>query len=321
MAQSAAAAGPPAPVAVNGQKVTVFSTGVAVPTQIAFNGRTAFISGGAEGKLKGGLYYVAPGSKQAKRVPGTPAEAYGVAWRGSSLYINYRSKIDVLSGWNGKRFKKARTLIAFNPKRFTGFSGLAFGPDGRLYTGVTLQFDHKGSKFPYANSVVSINPKNGSIKTVSTGLRQPWMLDFVKGIRSPFVTVLGQDLPKGTQAPDLIVKATQGADFGFPSCNWSNFTSCEKKHFKAPVLALGPNDPSPSPMGITSKGRKLFVALFGGLTGKSGPVGPEIMTTNVTGTLIRDFVTGFVAPVLLAKYHSGYLYMGDLTGTIWRVRA
>ncbi|MBN8866715.1 MAG: hypothetical protein J0H98_04110 [Solirubrobacterales bacterium] len=319
MAQSAGAAeGPPLPVAANGNEVQVFATGVAVPTQIAFKGRTAFISGGSEGPVKGGLYYVAPGAKKAKRVPRTPSNAFGVAWRGGSLYVNYGTKLVALSGWTGKGFRSSRTLIAFNPKRFNGFTGLAFGPDGRLYTGVTLQFDRKASKRPFSNSVVSISPRGGKLRTVATGLRQPWMMTFAKGIRSPFVSVLGQDTPKGTKAPDLIVKATQGSDFGFPSCNWSNFDRCNKR-FDTPVLVLEPS-PSPSPMGITAEGRKLYVALFNGLHTKQGPVGPEIMTTNVRGTKIRDFVTGFVAPVLLANHHGGFLYMGDLTGTVYRVR-
>lgn len=320
MAQSATAAGPPLPVAANGKKVSVFATGVAIPTQVAFKGKTAFIAGGAEGKTKGGLYYVSPGSGKAKRVAGTPPVAFGVTWHRGHLYANFATSIRVFSGWTGKRFRKSRTLVSFRPNQFTNFSGLEFGPNGRLYTGVGLQFDAKAGNKAYANSVISIDPRSGKIRAVSTGLRQPWMLTFVKGIRSPFVTVLGQDTPKNTKAPDLIVKATQGADFGFPRCNWSNFKSCRKMHFDPPVLALAAADPSPSPMGITAKGHKLFVALFGGLTARSGPIGPEIMATNIKGSKIRDFVTGFVAPVLLAHYHAGFLYMGDLTGTVYRVR-
>ncbi|MBN8870005.1 MAG: hypothetical protein J0H66_09015 [Solirubrobacterales bacterium] len=320
IAQTATAAGPPPPVAKNGNPVKAFATGVAVPTQIAFKGKTAFIAGGAEGKVKGGLYYVSPGSAKAKRVPGTPPIAFGVTWHKGQLYANFATSIRVFSGWTGKRFKKARTLVSLSPKRFTNFSGLEFGPNGRLYTGIGLQFDAKAGNKAYANSVVSIDPESGKIKTVSTGLRQPWMMTFVPGVSSPFVSVLGQDTPKNTEAPDLIVKATPGADFGFPRCNWSNFKTCKKKGFKQPVLALGPADPSPSPMGITAKGRKLFVALFNGMTAKTGPVGPEIIATNVNGSKISDFVTGFVAPTLLAHYQGGYLYMGDLTATVWRVK-
>jgi glucose/arabinose dehydrogenase len=322
IAQTATAAeGPPLPVAKNGNSVKVFATGVSIPTQIAFKGKTAFISGGAEEKVKGGLYYVSPGSTKAKRVPGTPPVAFGVTWHHGHLYANFGTSIRVFHGWTGKRFKFSKTLVALKPSKFTNFSGLEFGPNGRLYTGVGLQFDAKAGNKAYANSVISIDKRSGKIRTVSTGLRQPWMLTFAKGSSSPFVTVLGQDTPKNTKAPDLIVKATQGANFGFPRCNWSNFKSCRKMGFKQPVLALGPANPSPSPMGITAKGHKLFVALFGGMTAKTGPVGPEIIATNTTGTKISDFVTGFVAPVLLAHYHGGYLYMGDLTGQVYRVRA
>jgi len=312
MSQSASAAGPPLPVAKSGNKVSVFATGVAVPTQIAFKGKTAFISGGAEGKLKGGLYYVSPGSKKAKRVPGTPANAFGVTWHHGHLYANFGAVIRIFSGWTGSKFKQSRTLVRFNQKRFTNFTGLEFGPNGRLYTGVGLQFDHAASKLPYANSVISIDRHSGSIRSVSTGIRQPWMLAFVKGFNSPFVSNLGQDLPKGTKAADYIAHATPGSSFGFPKCDWSNVKSCVKRGFKKPSIIFPAADPSPSPMGISAKGRKMFVALFGS---------QKIISTDLKGTKQSDFVTGFVAPVLLAHYHAGFLYMGDLTGQVYRVKA
>jgi len=321
MAHTATAAAPGLPVAENGKPVKVFATGVAVPTQIAFKGKTAFISGGPENNKPGGLYYVSPGSKKAKRVPDTPPIAFGVTWHHGHLYANFGTVIRVFHGWTGKRFRFSRTLVSFKPKNFTNFSGLEFGPNGRLYTGVGLQFDAKAGTKAYANSVISIDKRSGRIRTVSTGLRQPWMLTFVKGSRSPLVTVLGQDTPKGTLAPDLIVKATPGANFGFPRCNWSNVKACAKLHFKKPVMTFAAAEPSPSPMGITAKGEKLFVALFGGLSTDEGPIGPEIVTTSSHGGIVRNFVTGFKAPVLLAHYHGGYLYMGDLSGKVYRVKA
>ena len=312
IAQTASAAGPPLPVAKNGNPVKVFASGVAIPTQIAFKGKVAFISGGAEGKVKGGLYYVKPGSTKPKRVPGTPRVAFGVTWHHGHLYVNVGTRILVLRGWTGSRFKHSRTLVGFKRSKFTSFSGLEFGPNGRLYTGVGVQFDAKAGNRAYANSVISIDKRSGKIRTVSTGLRQPWMLTFVKGIRSPYFSVLGQDTPKGTKAPDLIVKATQGANFGFPRCNWYNVKVCRKLHFTKPLLTFAAADPSPSPMGITAKSHKLFVAMFGN---------QSIMVTNTAGAKPKDFVTGFVAPALLAHYHAGYLYMGDLTGQVYRVKA
>lgn len=310
---TADAAGPPLPVANNGNEVKVFATGVAIPVAYAFAGKDTFIAGGAEGNTKGGIYVVKPGSAKAKKVPGTTSNAFGVAWSGGKLYASLGTSIAVFSKWNGKRFKRRETILKAG-EDFTGFNGVAIGPDHRLYAGVTLEFDHKASKKKYANSVISVKKSGKDMKVVSTGLRQPWQMAFAKGQRSPIVTDLGQDKPKGTRAPDLIVKATPGSDFGFPNCTWANARTCRK--FDLPILILGPQPESPSPMGIAAKGKKLFVAMFGGLK----TTGPEVITTNVRGTVIRDFLTGFVAPVLSTAVHKGFVYAGDFTGRIYRVK-
>jgi glucose/arabinose dehydrogenase len=321
LTQSAGAAGPPLPVAANGNPVSVYAGGIAIPTQVAFKGKTAFIAGGAEGDTSGGLYYRLPGSPAVKRVPGTPKAAFGVVWHGHKLYVSVGKKIRVLSGWTGKRFKHARTLSAPRPaKKFNGFNGLGFG-NGRLYAGITLneKREHSRDSNRYSNSVVSLNPRTGKIKTVSKGLRQPWMMTFVKGIKSPFVTVLGQNEPADTQAPDLIVKAKQGANFGFPSCNWSNPAVCGK--FDKPAMTFDRTASQPSPMGIAARGRSLYVALFNGRAPEGGEAaGPEVIRTNLNGSKIAQVMSGFVAPIVLCSYNAGYLYVGDLTGQVYRVR-
>jgi glucose/arabinose dehydrogenase len=318
---SAGAAGPPLPVASNGNPVSVYASGIAIPTQVAFKGKTAFIAGGAEGETSGGLYYRLPGSSAVKRVPGTPKAAFGVVWHRHKLYLSVGKKIRVLSGWTGKRFKHARTLSAPRPARkFNGFNGLGFG-NGRLYAGITLneKREHSRDSNIYSNSLVSLNPRTGKIKTVSKGLRQPWMMTFVKGIKSPYVTVLGQNEPADTLAPDLIVKAKQGANFGFPSCNWSNPAVCRK--FARPAITFDRIGSQPSPMGIAARGRSLYVALFNGRSPEGGGSGgPEVIRTNLNGSKIEQVMSGFVAPIVLCSYNAGYLYVGDLTGQVYRVR-
>src|SRR5690606_29348192 len=128
--------------------------------------------------------------------------------------------------------------IFSGPKKFTGFGGLAIGPNGRLYAGVALnqKYDHAADPSLYGNSVVSMNRNGKQVKVVSTGLRQPWMMTFAPGIRDPFVSVLSQDLPQNNGAPDLIVKAASGADFGFPGCTWPNEDTCAG--FNEPLVRL-----------------------------------------------------------------------------------
>jgi len=320
-ASQAADGPPPLPKAADGAKVKRFATGVGIPTQIAFSGRNAFISGAAEGPYKGGVFVVRPGAKKAVKVPGTPKSAFGIVARGGKVYVSSGRKVIVFSRFDGKKFRGHKAIFT-GPKSFTGFSGLAIGPDRRLYAGVTLnqKYDNSADPSKYGNSVVSMKLDGKNVKVVSKGLRQPWMMTFAPGIKDPFVSVLGPDQPAGNGAPDLIVKARPGADFGFPSCTWLTEAACDG--LTEPLVRLeaqpGPKDSlnQQSPMGIGAIGSKLYVALFSG----TAEAGPQVMRMKTDGSGIKPFLTGFVAPVLSVSTHKGFVYAGDLTGSIYKVR-
>lgn len=312
---AAGAAGPPLPKEVRGKKVNLYATGVAIPTQYAFAGGTMFIAGAKEGKAPGGIFVRKPGSQVAVKVPGSGPTAYGVAFQGGKLYASLGRSLMVYGKWNGKRFLHKRVLFKPESKSLTGFNGIAFGPDGRLYAGLSLEFDHAVSKRRFANGVISIRKSGKGVKFVSRGLRQPWMMAFAKGERYPIVSDLAQDGPKGTRAPDLLARARPGTNFGFPTCTWEVGSPCDG--FTKPLMTFPPagTGRTPSPMGIAAKGRKLYVALFNGMDS-----GPEVVSTTTAGTQPKPVLTGFVAPVLSVASHQGFLYAGDLTGRIYRVR-
>ncbi|MBN8866716.1 MAG: hypothetical protein J0H98_04115, partial [Solirubrobacterales bacterium] len=321
-ASAAAADGPPPlPKAANGAKVKRFATGVGIPTQVAFSGKNAFVAGAAEGPFKGGVFVVRPGSKKAVKVPGTPKSVFGIAAKSGRVYVSSGRNVIAYSKFDGRRFRNSKRIFT-GPKKFSGLSGLAFGPNGRLYGGVSLnqKFDHVADPSPYGNSVLSMSRTGKDVKVVAKGLRQPWMLTFAPGIRDPFVSVLGPDLPRNNGAPDLIVKAAQGSDFGFPACDWLSITTCDGK--TEPLVRLeaqpGPKNSlnQQSPMGIGAIGSKLYVALFNG----TAEAGPQVMKLKTDGTGTAPFLTGFVAPVLSVATHGGFVYVGDLTGTIYKVR-
>lgn len=316
-----AAGPPPLPKAVNGAKVERFATGVGIPTQVAFSGQNAFVAGAAEGPFKGGVFVVKPGSKKAVKVAGTPKTAFGIAARAGTVYVSSGRKVFAYSKFDGTRFRQSKAI--FNgPKNFNGFSGMAIGPNGRLYAGVALnqKFDHSADTSLYANSVVSMTRSGKDVQVVASGMRQPWMMAFAPGIRDPFVSVLSQDLPKNNGAPDLIVRAAPGDDFGFPKCNWLNEETCSDYSEPLVKLEAQPGKKKSlnqqSPMGIGAIGPRLYVALFTG-TAKAGP---QVMEMKTDGTGMKPFMTGFVAPVLSVAIHKGNLYVGDLTGTIYKVR-
>jgi glucose/arabinose dehydrogenase len=303
---------PPLPTAANGATVERLATGVSTPTSFAFKGDTVFAgSGPAEkGKAPTGLFTVANG--KATKVPGTPKFVFGLAWHNGRLFVSAGDRIVSYRGWNGKRFAGHRTLRRAN-KELPGFNGLAFGPNGRLYVGVSLnqKFDHSKNPARYANTVLSMRATGRDLKVVARGLRQPFQLTFPKGERNPFVTDLGQDGTKRIPL-DQIVVAKRGSNFGFPAC--VRFTQSQCSRFDKPLVFLPQHA---SPMGIGSIGDTLYVSLFGGLEKEK----PAVVSIPVAGGQPTPFITGFVAPIVGLSTHAGFVYVGDLTGSVYRVAA
>jgi hypothetical protein len=98
-----------------------------------------------------------------------------------------------MGGWNGKRFADTKILYTA-PAGFNGFSGIAFGPEGRIYVGVLLDqvYDHTKSYTPFAQSLLSLNANGTGIRVVASGLRQPFQLTnwSVPSACAPYATPL-----------------------------------------------------------------------------------------------------------------------------------
>jgi glucose/arabinose dehydrogenase len=308
------AAGPPLPKATNGNTVEVVGTGVPTPTAFAFTGTTVFAGSGPNEETNGpgGLFTIADG--KATQVPNTPPIVFGLAWKANTLYVSTGPTIIALSGWNGTIFSGEKTVYASKKKGFPGFNGLAFGPEGRLYAGLALnqKYDHSADPSKPSQSVVSMTAAGKGFRVVSEGIRQPFQLAFPQGSKYPYVTSLSQD--KGGKAPnDAVIVAKPGQDFGFPTCTW--ILPKQKKEcagMNEPAIFLPPHA---SPMGIGSIGKTLYVALFGG-TGK----GPEVVEMSENGQP-QPLLTGFAAPVIALGINEGSIYVGDLTGSIYKVAA
>jgi glucose/arabinose dehydrogenase len=306
---AAVAQGPPLPTAVNGHVVTRVATGVTTPTSFAFTGDTVFAGSGPaeEGPGPTGLFTLANG--KATKVPGTTQIVAGLAWHGDALYVSSFAKIIAYSGWDGTRFAHVKTIA--HPLK-AGYNGLAFGPNGRLYVGVGFRDKYDPGRDPslHAQSVISMTPSGKDVKTVATGLRQPFQLHFPAGAKHPYVGVLGQE--KAPVPKDAIVVAKAGQHYGYPKCLFAVDSTC--KGFDKPLVLLPKHA---SPMGITSIGVTLYVSLFGGL----GDRKPVVASLPVAGGKPTAFLTGFVAPVIALAQNAGKIYVGDLTGTIYSVDA
>jgi glucose/arabinose dehydrogenase len=310
-ASTAVGAGPPLPTAPAGGTVTAFASGLSTPTSFAFGPSGEVFAGdfGSEdGKTKGGVFLLKNGV--ATRIAKSPTPVSGVIWRGNALYVAAGTKLYRMTGWNGTSFSKIKTLYR-GPKGFPGFNGIGFGANGRLYAGVGNASDHGPSSKPYAFDLLSFDKNGRHLKVVASGLRQPWQMVFPKGSSNPLVSDLGEDAGV-KNPPDYVVRVKRGDDYGFPKCTWKKKSDC--KGFAKPVQFFPAHS---SAMGLGIIGDTLYVSLFGGI-GKSGP---EVVTVPVAGgaSTPKPVLTGFVAPIVGLGVQGKSVYVGELTGTVYKL--
>ena len=159
--------------------------------------------------------------------------------------------------------------------------------------------------------ILSIKPNGKGLKVFATGIRQPWQLAFPTGSSSPFVSDLGQD--KGANnPPDFVLRVKQGDNYGFPHCNWIVPSKCGG--YTKPFQRFGPHTDI---MGLAIIGKRLYMTSFLGSTGK-GP-GGEVLSMPLSGGTAKPIVKGFVAPTVGLGVRGSSLYVGELTGQVFRV--
>jgi glucose/arabinose dehydrogenase len=242
-------------------------------------------------------------------------------WHNGTLYVSGASagakgiqfQLQAWSGWTGSKFTK-RKVIYTAPKGFQGFNGLAFGPDGRLYVGVDVGLlngnDHGPSTTsPYVYDILSLKPNGKGLKVFATGIRQPWQFAFEKGSSDPFVSDLGQD-SAAKNPPDFLLKVHKGDNYGFPQCNQTNAKKC--KGFTKPFKQFTPHTDI---MGLAIVGKTLYMTSFIGNHGKAG----EVLSMPLNGGKVKTVATGQVAPIVGLGANGGSLYVGELTGRIFKV--
>lgn len=322
LSATASAAGPPPPTATNGHPVSLVASGLGTPTSFAFGAGTVFEGDGGTNQMgppNGGIFVLKHGT--ATKLAGSPSFVGGLAWRNNTLYISSGTvtpagaKFQILawSGWNGTTFTK-RKAIYTAPKKFDGFNGIAFGADGRLYAGVSLAGtnDHSPSKAPYAFDILSMTAAGKGLKVVATGIRQPWQLAFPTGSSAPFVSDLGQDTG-ATNPPDFILRVHKGDHFGFPQCNWTKPSAC--KGFAKPFKFFAPHS---DVGGLAIIGNRLYMSEFG----FAAPLRPALVVSMpLSGGPVKTVLTGFAGPGIVGLgAHAGWLYVGALTGQVFRVR-
>ena len=157
--------------------------------------------------------------------------------------------------------------------------------------------------------ILSLNANGSGLKIFATGIRQPWQMAFEKGSNDPFVSALGQD--KGAKnPPDFVLRVHQHDNYGFPKCNWTKGSPCAG--YTKPFQTFAPHTDI---MGMAIIGKKLYMTSFLGTTGKAG----EVFSMPLTGGKLTPVVTGFVGPTVGLGTDGHSLYIGELTGQVFKV--
>ncbi len=317
---------PPLPTSTNGHPVQLFASGLKTPTSFAFGGGSVFEGDGgdSEGSAppNGGVFLLKDGT--ATEIPGSPAFVAGLAWHKHALYVSggvltatgASWRLEKWTGWNGTTFKKQKTIYTA-PKKFQGFNGIGFGANGRLYVGADVGLlngnDHgPATTSPHVYQILSFGPSGKHLKVFARGIRQPWQMAFPAKSNSPFVTDLGQD-GGAKNPPDFILRVRQGQNYGFPKCNHTSAKKC--KGFAKPFQKFGPHTDL---MGIALHRSRLYLTSFQGRKAK-GP-GGEVFSMSRKGGPLKPLIKGFVAPTVGLGIHGGFLYVGELTGQVFRLK-
>jgi glucose/arabinose dehydrogenase len=320
---ASAAPGPPPPTSTNGHKVQLVASGLKTPTSFAFGHGQIFVGdGGSEGNgpPNGAVYVLRNG--HAIKVPSPFKFVAGLAWHNGKLYVSGGVlahgrpswRLVAWGGWNGKTFTARKTLFVGGPK-FDGLNGIGFGANGRLYAGVDLGLtdgnDHgPRTTSPHVYQILSFRPDGSDMQVFARGIRQPWQMAFQAGSNSPFVTDLGQD--KGAKnPPDFLLHVKQGDDYGFPVCNQLVAANCQG--FTTPFRIFAPHTDL---MGIAVHAGTLYMTSFTG--GGKGP-GGKVFTLAPGSHVLKPLLKGFVAPTVGLGLHHLFVYVGELTGQVYRV--
>ncbi|MGZ4198416.1 MAG: PQQ-dependent sugar dehydrogenase [Solirubrobacteraceae bacterium] len=324
VASATAAQGPPPPpVGAKGVKVKQFATGLFTPTSFAFGGGNVFEGDGGQESSQvpnGGVFRLKGGA--ATKLAGSPNFVGGLVWHKGTLYVSGASagatgikfQLQAWSGWTGTKFNKQKVIYTA-PKGFQGFNGLAFGPDGRLYVGVDVgllnQNDHgPASTSPFLYDILSLKPNGKDVKVFAKGIRQPWQFAFEKGSSDPFVSDLGQDSGNVKNPPDFLLKVHKGDNYGFPKCTQTDAKKC--KGFAKPFKEFAPHTDI---MGLAIIGKTLYMTSFIGNKGKFG----EVLSMPLKGGKVKTVVKGQIAPFVGLGTSGGSLYVGELTGRVFKV--
>jgi glucose/arabinose dehydrogenase len=322
----------PAGAAIHGPRgfdVQKVARGVGHPTAIAFDqaGRIWTTSATYLVAPSDGVWYVRRrGAKPRHVVRGLNA-ALGLTWfrgklfvshvvpRSNSQTVTYTGRVTAYSRFNGRRFKRHRTILKGIPTGQHRVNNIVPGPGGRLYMGIGSAGDTTtGSR--YGGTVVSFKPGGGDLRIEARGLRNPYGLAFAPDGATLLVSDNGRDDLGNNRPPEELnrfVVAGPAPNFGYPRC-WG-FDGGRCSGTRDPFAELAPHSAVGGVAAFSSFGRfgpSAFVA-ENGSTIASPPTGSVVRRVPLRGGRSDDvrFGTGFgrYEPLGLGIGPGGALYV------------
>jgi glucose/arabinose dehydrogenase len=305
----------------SGLTATVYATGLKHASAFSTDaqGRLWVATGAASDKGKDALYLVSAAGATPQKVVTDVHAPLGLLWIGDTLYVSEQGGVLALSGFDGTSFTTRTTIVSF-PDSTGEVNGIALGPDGRLYVGISAACNSCTPSDEYSATVVSFLPDGSDLQVYARDIRAAIGLAFYPGTDDLFVTMNQRD-DLGKKTPgDWLGLVEQGQSWGFPS--YYGQTSAKYSSMPKPVAVL---DEHAAVSGIaivtgqlgTKVGTGAVVAEW--VTGKVQLVKLTMTTTGYTGKTTA-FLTGFTNPVPVMLDGSGALFVGDwTTGKIYRI--
>jgi glucose/arabinose dehydrogenase len=311
-----------------GIKVQNVARGLGHPNNIAFDPAGGIWMTSANYGLSpsDGVWYVKRRGARPRHVVRGLNSALGLTWFRGKLFVShvvpysysaasYTGRVTAYSRFNGRRFKRKRTVVKGIPTGLHRLGSIVPGPRARLYMGVGSAADSAaGSR--YGGTVVSFKPGEGRLRIEARGLRNPFGLAFAPDGIHLLVSDNGRDDLGENRPPEELnrLDVTGGVPhFGFPRCWGRGGGRCGGT--RPPLAELAPHSAVAGVAAVRRFGRfgpSAFVAENGSRIA-SPPTGSVVRRVPLGRRRANDvgFARGFHRhdPVGVAVGPGGALYV------------
>jgi glucose/arabinose dehydrogenase len=310
-----------------------YAAGIPNPSNLAFDPRGGLwaTSAGVQAAPADGVWWVRRRGARPRQVASGLFSALGLVWHRGELYVSHvvpnstfapshTGQVTAFSGFDGRRFRRQRTVVSGIPTGQHRVDSIVAGPGGRLYLGVGSRTDNRRSPDRLSAAVVSFQPHGGRLRVEARGLRNPYGLALAPDGRRLLVSEHGRD-DLGLHSPPEELNAIDPRGrarwFGFPECWGQGGPPC--RGAVSPLARLAPHS-APGAVAVARRfgrwGPSAFVTRFGS-TFRENPTGGDVVRVSLAKlgrrptAPVRRFATGFghQEPLGAAMGPDGALYV------------